>query len=79
MEWNVYFAAGHCPAGKTYEDTVLAAVEEHWSSIYQLFLLLSTAEFFYNLPAEPDRELLELQIQGMYRQIRLAYDSGENG
>ena len=65
-EWkfkgHIYFEAGRWPAGKTYEDAVLAAVEEQY--LPTVPVPLHRMEIFYNLAAEAERELLKLPILG---------------
>ena len=69
FEGHIYFKAGSWPTGKTYEDAVQAAVKEQCSSTAPV--PVHSMEIFYNLAAEPDRELLKLQILGSgYVQVK---------
>ena len=69
FEGHIYFSACRWSAGKTYEDTVRAAVEEQY--LPTIPVPVYRKEFFYNSAAEPDRESLKLPIQG-FVQAKLA-------
>ena len=62
FEGHIYFEAGCWLAGKTYEDAVRAAVEEHY--LPTVPVPVHRMGNFYNLEAEPDKELLKLPIRG---------------
>ena len=63
-EWKFkghsYFAAGLLSARETFEDEVLAAVEEQY--LPAIPVPVHHMEMFYNTAAEPDRALLKLLI-----------------
>ena len=62
FEGHMYFEAGHLPAGQTYEDAVRAAVDSEEQYLPTFPVPVHRMEFFDNLAAEPDRELLKLPI-----------------
>ena len=57
FERHLYFAAGRWFAGKTHEDAVRSAVEEH--CITNCSCSAHQKENFYNSTAEPDRKIAE--------------------
>ena len=63
-EWKFkghpYFAAGLLSARETFEDEVLAAVEQQY--LPAVSLPVHHMKMYYNTAAEPDRELLKLLI-----------------
>ena len=71
FEGHLYFQVAACrwSAGKTCEDAVRAAVEEHY--LPTVPVPVNRMEMFYKLAAESDRELLKLPIRG-YAQANLA-------
>ena len=62
MEIRNSTSKGIWSAGETYEDAVLAAVEVQY--LPTVPIPVHHMELFYNSAAEPDRELLKLQIRG---------------
>ena len=71
FEGHLYSAAGHLSAGKTYVDSVRASVEDQYLPTVPTSIPVYCMESFYNLAAEPDRELFKLPIQG-YVQAKLS-------